>query len=270
MTLTSKLFGYKKSEVDRYIDRIGGVYQTNIENQINEINLIRKEEDQLRREVDEMSAKRDTMKSYEVLKLSLNSLGSVYSYLEDYEQDDSNSISSREHLIKEKHKEIISKIENEIREIKESTRKELDQINKIIKPTNLSLITTKDSSATNPIFELNSFWGTIENRGLNQVSATQEEQQQEQQEQQEQEEQREEQKAQQKHVSDSHGLKAQIDIARYKFILGKIAGEDLFNAAGGVIINKHDEITPEVVEVAQKENKLSELIINMLVQGMDE
>ena len=315
--MNSRLFGYNKKEVELYIDRIARVYEGNIEKQINDINLIKKEKDQLRLEIDQMSSKLNSLTSYEVLKLSLDRLETVYRYLKDYEQDDSSVLSSKEYLIKEKLKENILKIENEIQEIKESIKRELDQINKIIKSTNLSLVTTKDSTkhdeseasirflnaritadGTFPldeldnleedikpkknkspekvtsIFELNSFWGKIENPkeeeephdqiitenekinqlGLNQASVTQEEHE-------EQEE---------KNVSGSHGLKAQIDIARYKFILGKIAGEDLFDATGCIIVNKHEEITPEVVEAAQKENKLSELIINMLVQGMDE
>ena len=314
MTLNSRLFGYNKNEVDLYIDRIAGVYESNIVKQIDEINLIKKEKDLLRREIDQMSSKLSSLKSYEVLKLSLDRLETVYRYLKDYEKDDSSVLSSKEYLIKEKLKENILKIEEEIQEIKESIKKELDQINKIIKSTNLSLVTTKDSTKhddkeastrlldvritadgtfpleeldnleeilkpkkdtprekTNSIFELNSFWGKTENhkedeelqdlikprdnedyrQAQNQASATQEEKD-------------------ENRVSGSHGLKAQIDTARYKFILGKIAGEDLFNAEGGIIVNKHQKITPEVVEAAQKENKLSELIINMLFQGMDE
>lgn len=312
--MNSRLFGYNKNEVDLYIGRIAAVYESNIEKQINEIDLIKKEKDQLRLEVDEMSSKLSSLKSNEVLKLSLDRLETVYRYLKDYEQDDSSVLSSKEYLIKEKLKKNVLEIENEIQEIKENIKKELEQINKIIKSTNLSLVTTKDSTKhdeseasskflnnkmtadgtfpldemenlekiikpkkdkspvhNNTIFQLNSFWGKIEkpkeeeefenytkpisdeshNLGLNQLSATHEEQE-------------------QKRDSSSHGLKAQIDVARYKFILGKIAGDDLFDATGGVIVNKHEEITPRVVEAAQKENKLSELIINMLVQGMEE
>lgn len=318
MTLNSRLFGYNKKEVDLYIGRIAAVYESNIEKQIKEIDSIKKEKDQLRREVDQMSSKLASLKSYEVLKLSLDRLETVYRYLTDYEQDDSSVLASKEYLIKEKLKENVLEIENEILEIKESIKKELEQINKIIKSTNLSLVTTKDSTKhdeseassnllnnkmtadgtfplnesdnlekiikpnkdkppvhNNSIFKLNSFWGKIENpkedeelqentkprddeghqQAQNQASAAAQEQKEEQEE---------------KRVSDSLGLKEQIDVARYKFILGKIAGEDLFDATGGVIVNKHEEITPRVVEVAQKEDKLSELIINMLVQGMEE
>jgi len=67
-----------------------------------------------------------------------------------------------------------------------------------------------------------------------------------------------------------HDLKEKIDLVRYKYVIGKLAGEDLTDNSGGLIISKHEEITADVIEAAQRESKLSELIINMVVQGMDE
>lgn len=65
-------------------------------------------------------------------------------------------------------------------------------------------------------------------------------------------------------------LKRKIDTVRYKYMVGKLAGEDLLDDNENLIIGKDREITLEVIETAQREGKLSELIINMTIPGMDE
>lgn len=50
-----------------------------------------------------------------------------------------------------------------------------------------------------------------------------------------------------------------------KYIIGKIAGEDLYDAEGNLIIRKDETITEQIVIEAEKADKLSELIIDMTI-----
>lgn len=56
-----------------------------------------------------------------------------------------------------------------------------------------------------------------------------------------------------------------INHIRYKYLVGKIAGEDLFGNNNKLIIAKGDVITAEVVEKVENEAKLAELIVNMVL-----
>jgi len=62
----------------------------------------------------------------------------------------------------------------------------------------------------------------------------------------------------------SSAVAREISRIRQKYILGKIAGEDLLDSKGNIIIAKNQVITEEVVEKAERESKLSELILNMV------
>ncbi|NLI92053.1 MAG: hypothetical protein GX434_07525 [Peptococcaceae bacterium] len=66
------------------------------------------------------------------------------------------------------------------------------------------------------------------------------------------------------------GLKTKIDNARYKYMIDKLAGEQLLDNSGEIILEKNERITLEHIEKAQREGKLSELIINMIIPGMDQ
>jgi len=52
-------------------------------------------------------------------------------------------------------------------------------------------------------------------------------------------------------------------------ILGKLVGRDLADKAGSLIAAKGETITEEIIEKAEKAGKLSELIINMAIPGVD-
>lgn len=57
---------------------------------------------------------------------------------------------------------------------------------------------------------------------------------------------------------------------RIKYIVGKIAGTDLKDNSGNIIIRRNSLITEEVMNWATKEGKLAELIVNMNVLGLGE
>lgn len=57
-------------------------------------------------------------------------------------------------------------------------------------------------------------------------------------------------------------------LIRNKYIVGKISGETLLDSKGRVIIEKQQVITPEVVEAADREGKLSDLILSMMFPDM--
>ncbi|MBP1154263.1 MULTISPECIES: hypothetical protein [unclassified Paenibacillus] len=57
---------------------------------------------------------------------------------------------------------------------------------------------------------------------------------------------------------------------RKRYIVGKIAGADLKDNSGGWIIVKNAVITEEVLNRAEQEGKLAELIVNMVIRGLGE
>ena len=72
------------------------------------------------------------------------------------------------------------------------------------------------------------------------------------------------------HSQSQAGVRQEIDAVRHKYVLGKLAGEDLIDDSGRVIIRKNDKITEKVLELAQKEGKLADLIIHMVLPGQEE
>jgi len=69
------------------------------------------------------------------------------------------------------------------------------------------------------------------------------------------------------HVDSQASVRSKINAVRDKYVLGKVAGEDLLDNSGRVIIQKNVSITESVMEMAVKEGKLAELIINMVIPG---
>ncbi len=68
----------------------------------------------------------------------------------------------------------------------------------------------------------------------------------------------------------SPAVEAQIEGIRHKYIVGKIAGKELLDKNGQTIVTEGDVITVEVIEKAETDGKLPELIVNMLLPGMKE
>ncbi len=67
----------------------------------------------------------------------------------------------------------------------------------------------------------------------------------------------------------SPAISAEINNIRHKYIVGKIAGESLIANDGSVIIAQNQIITAEIVARAEAEGRLPELIVNMILPGMD-
>jgi len=53
-------------------------------------------------------------------------------------------------------------------------------------------------------------------------------------------------------------------------IIGKTSGKDIKTRSGDLIVAKGDKITEEIIEKADNAGKLSELIINMAIPGVDD
>lgn len=68
----------------------------------------------------------------------------------------------------------------------------------------------------------------------------------------------------------SDALLEQIDSIKTQYIVGKVAGEDLSDLNGKVILSKNSVITRDAVERANQIGKLAELIINMKLAGSGE
>ncbi len=68
----------------------------------------------------------------------------------------------------------------------------------------------------------------------------------------------------------SPAVEKEIKTLRYKYLGGKLAGADLLDGKGRVIVRKNELITPEIVDKAETEGKLAELIVNMTIPGLEE
>lgn len=68
----------------------------------------------------------------------------------------------------------------------------------------------------------------------------------------------------------SPALSEEIRHIRHKYIVGKIAGEDLFDRQGRLIVARHGTITSEIVDQADREGKLADLIVSMVLPGLGE
>lgn len=63
----------------------------------------------------------------------------------------------------------------------------------------------------------------------------------------------------------SDNINNEIQDIKLKYIVGKIAGEDLYDDKGNLIIAKDSIITNNVLEKAEKEGKLADLIVDMKI-----
>ena len=70
--------------------------------------------------------------------------------------------------------------------------------------------------------------------------------------------------------SGESSLLEQIDSIKSQYIVGKVAGEDLMDSNGRLIISKSQVITSQAVNTAHREGKLAELIVNMKISGLGE
>lgn len=60
-------------------------------------------------------------------------------------------------------------------------------------------------------------------------------------------------------------VKEDINRIRNKYLIGKVAGKDLVDSKGNIIVSKDSIITEETIIRAEKEGKLPELIVNMTI-----
>lgn len=63
----------------------------------------------------------------------------------------------------------------------------------------------------------------------------------------------------------NNGIEKDISQIRSKYLVGKVAGEDLYDKNNNLIIAKNGVITEEIIRKSIQKEKLAELIINMTV-----
>lgn len=68
---------------------------------------------------------------------------------------------------------------------------------------------------------------------------------------------------------ESKAITEEINMIRHKYIIGKLVGEDLHGFDGKLIAARNSVITAEIVEKAEQNGKLAELIVNMILPGFD-
>lgn len=71
-------------------------------------------------------------------------------------------------------------------------------------------------------------------------------------------------------AQESPTLSSEIAAIRNRYIVGKLAGEALHGHDGRLIIGKNQRISARVVQDADQEGKLSDLIIHMIIPAMNE
>lgn len=62
-------------------------------------------------------------------------------------------------------------------------------------------------------------------------------------------------------------LNEEIDLIKSQYIIGNKAGEDLYDRAGLLIVGKNGIITADVVNKAEAEGKMADLIVQMILPG---
>jgi hypothetical protein len=67
---------------------------------------------------------------------------------------------------------------------------------------------------------------------------------------------------------ESEAVSTEIASIRNRYIVGKVAGEDLLDGQSRLIVAKGEAISAEVVEIAEREGKLPDLIVNMKIPGV--
>ncbi|NTW05078.1 MAG: hypothetical protein HGA27_03025 [Peptococcaceae bacterium] len=70
-------------------------------------------------------------------------------------------------------------------------------------------------------------------------------------------------------INSSTVVSREIKTVRHKYIVGKLAGEDLADSKGEIVIRKNEIITPEIIDKSEREGKLAELIVNMIIPGLE-
>ena len=62
---------------------------------------------------------------------------------------------------------------------------------------------------------------------------------------------------------ESKAIASEINNLRIKYLIGKVTGADLLDNKGNVIVAKNSLITNDIINIADKEGKLADLIVNM-------
>lgn len=65
-------------------------------------------------------------------------------------------------------------------------------------------------------------------------------------------------------------LENRINNIRFKYLVGKIVGEDLMDSKGIIIASKNTVITKNMINIVDKQGKLAELILNMIFPEVSE
>lgn len=65
-------------------------------------------------------------------------------------------------------------------------------------------------------------------------------------------------------------LTKEIQHLRERYLVGKIAGEDLYDSSGRLIISRNMMITSETIVLAVQAGKLADLIVSMIIPGLGE
>lgn len=68
----------------------------------------------------------------------------------------------------------------------------------------------------------------------------------------------------------SPALAAEIRVIQQRYIIGKKAGENLYDEAGALIIAKGEEIAAATIDAAERAGKLADLIVQMVIPGLED
>jgi len=72
------------------------------------------------------------------------------------------------------------------------------------------------------------------------------------------------------HAQGSQAISSEVQQLRYRYIVGKWAGENLLTSQGKLIVGKNTPITQSIVDEADREGLLASLIVNMTLPGLED
>lgn len=264
--LGKKLVGYNKDQVESYLNQLNQYNTTKIDEVKRLIDERNKEKERLNSELLEKEEEaKKYAKSEKYMELALKRTDGTISFMEVAANNESKDIDELGKMKLEQYNHEIEKMVNQIK-IKQEQLNFLSQ--RLIKSSrnNHKSIEEERPNVTNHRprkKEKGGFWeDSIETRSesdnktqlrLNAYDKREEEYTQREKE----------------AVSGSPALSEDINMIRNKYLIGKIAGDDLYDREGSIIISKGSVITADVVKISEQEGKLAELVVNMLLPGME-
>lgn len=267
-------WGFRKADVEGYIKKIQHINTTELTDLTKSLELIQQESDMLCQEISSLTQTNSNSPSVIASEIALKRVDIIIRFIEQTLGKDVLDLqnSAHEKLISLEHNI------NELYRVSKKAKQELDpglfnidhdqDATEYEKSANAPGVDVWTSSSEQVVEEISSYWdyvpgweeeperndvyqdvaAAVEDVPCDGVGPVEED----------------------LHEDSQARVRVKINAVRDKYVLGKVAGEDLLDNTGRVIIQKNSMITETVMETAVRDGKLAELIINMVIPGQEE